>query len=77
MTIDVEIGQDVYRQSQGERTEILALDETILDGTLDAIAGLLLVSVITSSIEQTVSSLDSVVHGVGTGRFGNLNNVYH
>lgn len=45
-------------------TEILALHETILDGTRDALARLLLVSVVGSTVEQAVSLLDRVVYSL-------------
>ena len=44
-----------------ERTQILSLDETVFDSSSDSISALLLVSVVTSSIEETVSYSNGVV----------------
>ena len=46
-------------------TEVLALDKARVDGTLDAFTSFLLVTVVTSAIEETVASLDSIEDGLG------------
>lgn len=45
-------------------TEILALHETILDGTSHALTSLLLVAVVGGTVEQAVTGLDRVVDGL-------------
>lgn len=45
-------------------TNILALDDAVLDGTSKTLAGLLLVSVVTSTVEKTVAGLERVVDGL-------------
>ena len=46
------------------RTDILALDDAVLDRASKTLAGLLLVAVIERSIEETVALLDRVVDGL-------------
>ena len=48
----------------GVLTDFLALDDAVLDRTSETLTGLLLVSVVTSAIEETVSCLQSVVDGL-------------
>lgn len=45
-------------------TDILALDEAIRDGTAKTFASLLLVTVITGTVEETVASFDGIVNGL-------------
>ncbi len=45
-------------------TDILALHETILDGAGETLTSLLLVTVIKSSIEQTITLLNRFVDGL-------------
>ena len=48
-------------------TNFLSLHNTISDGTAEALASLLLVPVITSTIQETVSRFESVVDGLNIG----------
>ncbi len=45
-------------------TDILPLDEAVLDRTSKTLTGLLLVTVVKSRVEETVALLDSVVDGL-------------
>ena len=45
-------------------TKILALHDSVGDGATDTLTSFLLVTVVTSTIEETVASLDSVVYSL-------------
>ena len=47
-------------------TEVLSLDEACVDGTLDTFTCLLLVTVVTGTVEETVASLDSIEDSLWT-----------
>ena len=49
---------------QRQLTELLALDETVVDGLLDTLAGLLLIAVVASAVKETVTRLNGVVDGL-------------
>lgn len=49
----------------GNDEEILALDESLRDGALDALAALLLIAVVEGAVEKSVAGLDGVVDGLG------------
>ena len=53
-------------------TEVLALDDTLFDGTLNALSGFPFVAVVAGTIEETVACFDGVVYGISTSRFGDL-----
>lgn len=48
-------------------TNFLSLHNTISDGTAEALASLLLVPVITSTIQETVPRFEGVVDGLNIG----------
>lgn len=52
--------------------EILALDEAVLDGPVDALARLGAVAVVVGAVDMAVAHLDGVVDGVGRGLAGDL-----
>lgn len=43
-------------------TDIFALHETVFDGTTNTLAGLLLVTIVASTVKETVTDFDSVVN---------------
>lgn len=49
----------------GNKEELLTLDKSVLDGTGDTLADLLLVAVVAGTVEESVSNLDGVVDSVG------------
>jgi hypothetical protein len=49
----------------GDNEQVLALHDSLVNRTLDTLAGLDFVAVIASTIKETVSSLDGVVNLVG------------
>lgn len=49
----------------GDKEEVLTLDKSVLDGTGDTLADLLLVAVVAGTVEESVSNLDGVVDSVG------------
>lgn len=51
----------------GYDEEVLTLHDSLVNGALDALAGLDLVAVVGSTVEQAVASLDGVVNLVGAG----------
>ena len=56
----------------GNNEELLALDETVLDGAGNTLTSLLLVAVVAGSVKETVTSLNGVVDSVGTGVVADL-----
>jgi hypothetical protein len=56
----------------GSDEEVLSLDQALINGASNTLASLGAVGVVPSTIEVTVSELDGVVDGVGTGLAGNL-----
>ena len=48
-------------QLNNQLTDVLALHDAILYGTRKTLTGLLLVSVVTSTVEQTIPGLEGVV----------------
>lgn len=56
----------------GDNEELLTLHETVLDGTCNSLTRFLLIAVITSTVEQSIASLDRIVDLVGTGVVVNL-----
>lgn len=46
------------------RTDILALDDSVSNGTTEALTSLLLVTVVASTIKETVTRLESLVDGL-------------
>jgi hypothetical protein len=49
----------------GNNEQVLALHDTLVNGTLDTLAGLDFVAVVACTVKETVSSLDGVVNLVG------------
>jgi hypothetical protein len=49
----------------GDDEEVFTLDDTIFDGSCDAITGFFFVAIITGAIEKAVTSFDRVVDLVG------------
>ena len=47
-------------------TDILTLDKAVLNGTCKTFAGLLLVAIVGSAVEETVALFDSIVYGLTT-----------
>ena len=47
-------------------TEIFALHETMFDGTTNTLAGLLLVTIVTSTVKEAVANLDGMVNHLKT-----------
>lgn len=45
-------------------TDLLTGDKTVLNGALDALTALLLVTVVGSAVEKTVSGLNGVVYSL-------------
>lgn len=56
----------------GGDEEVFSLHQALVNGASDALASLGAVGVVPSTIEVTVSELDGVVDGLGTGLVGNL-----
>ena len=52
------------KYASGVLTNFLARDDAILDGARETLASLLLVTVVTGTIEETVASLNGVVDGL-------------
>lgn len=50
----------------GGQEDLLALNETVLEGPGEAVTTLLLVSVVASTVELPVAVLDGLVDGVGS-----------
>lgn len=49
----------------GNEEQLLTLDESVLDGTGNTLANLLLVAVVAGTVKESVSNLDGVVDSVG------------
>jgi len=47
-------------------TEVFAFHKTICDGTTNTFAGLLFVTIVASTVEETVANFDSVVNNLQT-----------
>ena len=58
------------KYASGVLTNFLARDDTVLDGARETLASLLLVSVVTSTVEEAVASLEGVVDGLRGRRQG-------
>ena len=55
-----------YSAYLGGDENVLALDETVLDGTGHTVTALLLVTVVAGTVELSVTVLDGLVDGVGS-----------
>lgn len=56
----------------GDDEKILSLDEALRDGAFDALTDLLLVTVVTSTVEESVASLNSLEDGLRAHVLANL-----
>jgi hypothetical protein len=54
----------------GSHPELFSLHNTVIDGTFDAIAYLLLISIIASRIKTSVSGFNGIIHDLITDVFG-------
>ena len=50
----------------GDNEEVFPLAESIVDGSLDSLTGLLLIAVVTSRVEESVARLDGIIDGLST-----------
>lgn len=54
----------LYVDKAERLTEFLAGDDTLADGAVDTLTGLLFVTVVGGAVKETVASLDGVVDGL-------------
>lgn len=52
--------------------QLFPLDESLVQGSLQSLAGFVLVSIVAGRVEHSEASLDGLVHGVGAHIVGNL-----
>jgi len=69
--LDVFLGMESIPEL-GSNPDVFTLDEASINGLLNAITSLLLVAVVSSTVQETVAGLDGVKDGVGALRLGNL-----
>jgi hypothetical protein len=56
----------------GRHPELFSLHNIVIDGTFDAIAYLLLISIIASRIKRSVSGFNGIIHDLITDVLGDL-----